>query len=321
MFVSIIIVIHRSFRSPPKSIRNANAYPQTAAFTRTGKKPNGPAPLTSRFYPRQQPTPSLHYTPMTNSLLVENRTDHITILTINRPVQRNALDLATMRAFAETVTCLATDPELRAVIITGTGKESFCSGGDLIELHQYSTADDARLMITLMGDTLLALERLPVPVIAAINGYALGGGSELALACDLRIADDQTRMGFVQAKLALTPGWGAGQRLLRLVGYARAMDLLLTSRIIHAPELLASGLVNRVVEEGAALEQAIHYAQHFSHLALPVIHSIKALLQAGLTQPYDTALQTERDLFPSLWAAEPHLQAVDAFLKRDRKTT
>lgn len=258
---------------------------------------------------------------MTNSLLVDHRSDHITILTINRPAQRNALDLATMRAFAEAVNCLALDTELRAVIITGAGSESFCSGGDLFELHSYSTEADGRMMITLMGDALFALERLPVPVIAAINGYALGGGSELALACDLRIADDQARMGFVQAKLALTPGWGAGQRLLRLVGYARAMDMLLTSRILHAPELLATGMVNRVVETGSTLEHALHYAQHVTQHALPVIHSIKTLMQAGINQPYETALQIERDLFPPLWAAPPHAQAVEAFLNRERKTS
>ncbi|MBA3869822.1 MAG: enoyl-CoA hydratase/isomerase family protein [Anaerolineae bacterium] len=177
------------------------------------------------------------------------------------------------------------------------------------------------MMITLMGDTLLAIEHLPIPSIAAINGYALGGGSELALACDLRIADDQTRMGFVQAKMSLIPGWGGGQRLLRLVGYTQAMDLLLTARVLQAPELLAMGLVNRVVATGSALEHALDYLQPITQLARPVLHSIKTLLQAGLNQPYATALQTERDLFPPLWAAETHVQAVDAFLKRDRKTS
>ena len=258
---------------------------------------------------------------MTNSILVENRADHITILTVNRPAQRNALDLAAMHALAEAITCLTADSELRAVIITGAGIESFCSGGDLVELHSYPTADHARMIIALMGDALLALERLPVPTIAAINGYALGGGSELALACDLRIADDQTRMGFVQSKMALIPGWGGGQRLLRRIGYAQAMDLLLSARILHAPELLASGLVNRIVDAGTSLEHALDYAHTFNQLDLTVIHSIKALLQAGLNQPYETALQAERDLFPSLWAAEPHLQAVEAFLNRDRKTS
>ncbi len=258
---------------------------------------------------------------MTNSLLVENRSDHITVLTINRPAQRNALDLATMRVLSETVACLAGDTELWAVVITGAGSESFCSGGDLVELHKYSTADDARMMITLMGNTLLALEKLPVPVIAAINGYALGGGSELALACDLRIADDKVRMGFVQAKMALIPGWGSGQRLLRVVGYAKAMDMLLTARVLQAPELLAIGLVNQIVETGSALDHAITYAQQFTYLPLPVIHSIKALLQAGLNQPYQAALQTERDLFPTLWEDQSHIQAVEAFLTRNRKTS
>ncbi|MBI1281490.1 MAG: enoyl-CoA hydratase [Anaerolineaceae bacterium] len=256
---------------------------------------------------------------MTNTLLVDHRSDHITVLTINRPAQRNALDLATMRAFSKAVTDLSTDSNIRAVIVTGTGHESFCSGGDLVELHQYSTADDARMMITLMGDALLALERLPVPVIAAINGYALGGGSELALACDLRIADQQTRMGFVQAKMALIPGWGSGQRLLRLVGYAKAMDMLLTARVLQASELLASGLVNHIVETGSALNHALTFAQQITQHPLPVIHGIKALLQAGLNQPYETALKTERDLFPPLWAADAHVQAVEAFLNRDRK--
>lgn len=255
---------------------------------------------------------------MTNTLLVDHRSDHITILTINRPAQRNALDLATMRAFAEAIDCLAQDTHLKAIIITGAGRDAFCSGGDLHELHSYTSEADGRMMSSLMGDALLALERLPVPVIAAMNGYALGGGSELALACDLRIADAETRMGFVQAKLALTPGWGAGQRLLRLVGYARAMDMLLTSRIMHAPELLADGLVNRVVETGTALEHALHYAQHVTQHAPRAVHGIKTLLQAGLTHPYEHALRIERELFPPLWADDPHNHAVQAFINRNR---
>lgn len=255
---------------------------------------------------------------MTNTLLVDHRSDHITVLTINRPAQRNALDLATMHALAEAVACLAADSELRAVIVTGAGSEAFCSGGDLYELHNYASEADGRMMSTLMGDALLALERLPIPVIAAMNGYALGGGSELALACDIRIADEQTRMGFVQAKMALTPGWGAGQRLLRLVGYTRAMDLLLTSRVMHAPELLANGLVNRVVETGTSLEHALHYTQHVTQHAPQVVRGIKSLLQAGVNQQYEHALQTERDLFPPLWADEPHVRAVEAFLNRNR---
>ena len=173
-------------------------------------------------------------------------------------------------------------------------------------------------MITLMGDALLVLENLPVPVIAAINGYALGGGSEIALACDLRIVDETTRAGFVQIRNGLTPGWGAGQRLLRLVGYARALELLVTGRIMHAPELEALGLANRVVPTGTALNHALDFAHQIAQSPPAVVRAIKSLLQAGINQPYEAALKTERALFPPLWAAEPHLKAVETFVNRQK---
>lgn len=259
-------------------------------------------------------------TVMTNKLHVHTQQDGITILTINRPEARNALDLETMRAFSEAVACLHDDPAQRVVIITGAGTEAFSSGADLHELSSYPSAEDARMMITIMGDALFALEHLPIPVIAAINGYALGGGSELALACDLRIADNHARMGFVQAKMGLTTGWGAGQRLLRLVGYPRALDLLLSGHVMRAPELMNYGLVNRVVEMGTALNYAVNYAQHVAKLSTDVVRGMKSLLQTGLHHPYDDALQIEREFFPPLWAAEAHAQAVEAFLRRDRGT-
>jgi enoyl-CoA hydratase/carnithine racemase len=257
---------------------------------------------------------------MSEKLLMERRADGVTVLTFNRPGTRNALDLETMRRFADAMAVLEDDLELRVVIVTGAGDEAFCSGGDLIELSDYPSAEDARMMISLMGDALLRLERLPVPVIAAINGYALGGGSEVAMACDLRIADDTARMAFIQIRMGLTPGWGAGQRLLRLVGYARAMELLLRGTIMQGAELLAAGLANQVVEAGAALPHALHFAEQIAAAPPDVVRGIKGLLQAGLNQPYEAALQTERDIFPSLWAAEAHLQAVEQFLRRNKES-
>jgi enoyl-CoA hydratase len=244
----------------------------------------------------------------------------IAIITFNRPQARNALDLATMQQFADivqnlTAQCVAST-DLRCVILTGAGDTAFCSGGDLLELSRYPTEADAVSFITLMGDSLLRLERLPVPVIAAINGYALGGGSEIAVACDLRIVDQTARMGFVQIKLALTPGWGAGQRLLRLVGYPKALDILLRGEAMSHEQLVELGLVNQVVDTGQALSAALDYARQIAVQPPDVVRSIKALLQAGLNQSYETALRTERDLFPALWAAEPHLDAVKRFLER-----
>ncbi len=253
---------------------------------------------------------------MTDTLLLTQHPDGIAVITFSRPQAMNALDLATMRAFAATIDSLAGDDSLRALILAGAGDAAFCSGGDLQELSAYPSADDGRAMIALMGDALLAMERLPVPVIAAINGYALGGGSEIALACDLRIIDSAARLGFVQIRMGLTPGWGAGQRLLRLVGYGRALEILLRGNVLRAPEIEALGLATRVVEQGTALDSALDFAREIVKAPPDVVRAIKALLQAGLNRPYESALQAKRDLFPALWAAEAHVKAVDEFLAR-----
>ncbi len=256
---------------------------------------------------------------MTDTLLIDTHPDGVTVLTFNRPGALNALNLDTMRRFADAVHQLAEDGDLRVLILTGAGTRAFCSGGDLVELSQYPGQDDAQKMITLMGDALLALERLPVPVVAAINGYALGGGSEIALACDMRIVDEKARLGMVQIQLALTPGWGTGQRLLRLLGYHRAMELLLRGEALRSHDLQSLGLVNQVVEEGKALKHALDFARNIAQLPPDTVRGIKTLLQAGLNQPYEQALQTERAVFPPLWADEPHLQAVEEFIQKQQK--
>jgi enoyl-CoA hydratase/carnithine racemase len=252
---------------------------------------------------------------MSESLLLEMRANGVAVLTFNRPHARNALDLDAMRRFAEIIPQL--DSRLRVLVLTGAGESAFCSGGDLVELSLYPSVDDARQMTALMGDALLALERLPVPVIAAINGYALGGGSEIAVACDLRIVDQQARLGFVHINLALTPGWGGGQRLLRLVSYTRALEILLEGRPMNADELLTLGLVNRVVPSGTALNHALEFAARIAQHPPDVVRAVKTLLQAGLNQPYEQALQAERAVFPPLWAAA-HLTAVQTFLDRQK---
>lgn len=255
---------------------------------------------------------------MSQTLLIEHHDDGVSVLTFHRPHALNALDLATMHAFSNAVQDLKFRHPLRCVVLAGAGTQAFSSGGDLNELRHYPSAEDAQNMIILMGDALLELERLPVPVIAALQGYALGGGSEIALACDMRYADETTRMGFVQINMALTPGWGAGQRLLRLVGYARALELLLRGEPMSAQELAGYGLVNWVVPAGGALSAALDFAHQIAQRPPDVVRAIKTLLQAGLNQPYAEALKQESALFPSLWAAEDHLQAVERFFKRKK---
>ncbi len=249
-----------------------------------------------------------------------NYAHHGKIATVifNRPKVLNALNRAAMEQFAVIVDELQQNDTIAVVILTGAEPQAFCSGGDLNELSKLTTQEDALDFITLMGDALHQLETLPVPVIAAINGYALGGGSEIAMACDMRIVDRAVRMGFVQARLALTPGWGAGQRLLGIVGYARAMELLLRAEAIGAEELLALYLANQIAAEGEAYLVALELAQRISGWDADVVKGIKRLLRAGITHPYAQAHRIERDIFPPLWAAQPHLDAVAEFLKQQR---
>jgi len=256
---------------------------------------------------------------MNEPILLQQPSDGVTVLLFNRPQALNALDLASMHLFAKTIDDLRQQARTRVLILAGAGQEAFCSGGDLHQLRHQTSAEDARAMITVMGDALLALERLPFPTIAAINGYALGGGSEIALACDLRLVDQAARLGFVQINMALTPGWGAGQRLLRLVGYARALEILLGGAAMNAEQIVQAGLAHHIVPQGQALESAREWASSIAKRPPDVVRGIKALLQAGLNHDYQSALAMERELFPPLWAAEAHLQAVERFFQRRKR--
>ncbi len=253
---------------------------------------------------------------MTQPILLSQDDNGIAVLTFNRPQARNALTLEAMHQFAEKIYRLSNDSSLRVLILTGAGDKAFCSGGDLVELSQRPTADDAQTMMNFMGNALYTMRRLPVPVIAAINGYALGGGSEIALSCDMRIVDETAQMGMVQMKLGLTPGWGGGQRLLHLVGYSKAMEILLKAEVMRPPQLLELGLVNQSTPAGKALDTAMEFAEHIVGLPYQTVKGVKRLLTAGIVKPYMQAMQTERKIFPPLWEAEAHLKAVEDFLAR-----
>lgn len=250
------------------------------------------------------------------SLQMIERGNTIAVISFNRPEARNALTLAMMHQFAAMVDELARHPTLGAVILTGAGEVAFCAGGDLSDLRDLTTEADGAQVATIMGDALHALENLPVPVIGAINGYALGGGSEIALACDIRVVDNAVKFGLIHKNLALIPGWGGGQRLLRAVGYSRAMTMLLRGDILDCEMVHALKLAHEVVPKGEAYPYALEMAETFIDEPRELIQAIKSILRAGTHQPYDDALSAERAAFPALWAAEPHLDAVQRFLRR-----
>ena len=240
--------------------------------------------------------------------------NHIGVLTVHRPHVLNALSWEAMQAFGDAVEAART-ADLRALVVTGGGR-AFIAGGDLKQLADYPTEADGRRMSRLMTRALQNLEALPFPTIAAVNGPARGGGSEVALACDLRILAENADLGFVQVAWFVTPGWGMGQRLLRLVGYSRALEWLLTGKVLSPQEAQEHGLANRVVPAGQALEAALALAREIAALPPDVSQGIKSVLRAGVTLPPATAARLEHDVFPPLWAAREHVEAVLRFARR-----
>lgn len=247
------------------------------------------------------------------SLELINIEPGIAVLEVNRPEVRNALDWQAIHDFLDAVEQAHTIASLRALIITGAGN-SFIAGGDLKVLHSYTSEQDGARLSDLMTKTLDRLECLPCPTIAAINGPARGGGVEIALACDFRILSANADLGFVQINLGLTPGWGAAQRLLRLVGYSLALELLATGSVISAQKAYRYGLANRISEQGGAMQTALQLARELSSKPQPAVAAIKQILRAGVLLNPQTAAELEQSFFPPLWASEEHQRLVQAFL-------
>ena len=194
----------------------------------------------------------------------------IATLRVNRPAARNALNWAAQEQFAAAVAQVGSDTAVRVLIITGTGDKAFVSGGDLKELSQHPEPEAGARLNRVMRDALVQLTQLPIPVIAAVNGDAFGGGCEILTACDLRLAASHARFCFAQVRNALCTGWGGTERLVNLLGRARALDLLLTARIFNAQEAQGMGLVQQVADEGG-LETAV------SQLALQLAVAFRLL--------------------------------------------
>lgn len=245
--------------------------------------------------------------------LLYSKEGRVATITINRPDVRNAISLATMAELEAVVTELETDGDVLAVIVTGSGEKAFVAGGDLKEFRSLRTVHDGRKMSLRMSNILQRLHHLEVPVIAAINGDAYGGGCETALACDLRLAASHARFGFRQIVFGVTPGWGGGQRLMRLVGQPKALELLLTGATLTADEALAIGLIDRVVSEGNVFDAAHQLAAQIAGRAPLAVRYIKRALARGADMPLDAAIAFENELFSVTWGSADHWEAERAF--------
>jgi len=244
--------------------------------------------------------------------------EKIATLTIDRPEVKNAIDRRTMEEMGAAVGSAEQDRDLRAVILTGAGQDTFISGGDLRYFQGLVTDHQVRGMLLMMRRLLGRIENLPVPVIAAINGYAIGGGTEVALACDLRVAAAEATWIFRQVDIGLITAWGGGQRLQRLVGPARASRLLLLGEAVSAQEALALGLVDRAVPRSELIQEARAFARRIAAKPPLAVRAMKRALVQGREMPFDAGLVLEEKLFRGLWRSKDHDEAVAAFLEKRR---
>lgn len=250
---------------------------------------------------------------MAEGLRVELR-EHACILTVDRPATRNAVDDAVGDALSEALDRLEGEPLLRAVVITGAG-ESFVSGGDL-KLIRARPFDETLRLSQRMTALLDRLERLPLVVIAAINGFAYGGGCEVAMACDYRIAEARATLSFRQAAMGLTTGWGATTRLARLVPRSTALRLCATAEVLDARRAAEVGLVDEVVEDGRAVERALELVAAIAAVSPRAVAAFKRTLAAAYARDASASRAIEWEVFRTLWGAEDHREALDAFFEK-----
>jgi enoyl-CoA hydratase len=251
--------------------------------------------------------------------LLYTQQDAIATLTLNRPHVLNALNTQLFDDLERAFTFLAQDPTVRVILLTGAGEKAFAAGADIAELAELDAA--ATQQKALRGQSVFALiEASPRPVLACINGFALGGGCELALACTLRLAADTARLGQPEVKLGLIPGYGGTQRLPRLIGPAAALKLILTAEIIPASEALRIGLVDEVVPAAELLPRAHTLAALIAAQAPLAIAAALEAVHRGLPLPLDAALQLEAELFGSLAATADKKEGVEAFLTKRKPT-
>jgi len=252
---------------------------------------------------------------MTDSpVLTERRDDGIAIVTLNRPDKLNAMNAELRRMLRETFDALRDDEGTKVVVLHGAGDKAFVAGADIEEfaartaMEQRTLYQERRIYETVAD--------LPKPVIAALHGFCIGGGSELALACDIRVADRTTRISQAEVRIGLIPGGGGTQRLARLVGRGQAMRICLTGDFIEAEEAYRIGLVEFLVDEGRHLDKALELAGRMARWSPVALKLTKQAVQAAFEMPLSAGLVYERELFLAAFGSEDGREGVRAFVEK-----
>ena len=237
--------------------------------------------------------------------------EEFALIRLNRPQALNALSFKLVNDLSRAIDEVAAS-DVRALLVTGTGEKAFCAGADIGELAGRTLAQTKRGAE--LGQAVMEkITRLPMPSVAIVNGYAFGGGLELALACTFRLVTANAKLGLPEIKLGLIPGYGGTQRLPRLVGEARALELILTARALDAQTALAWGLANRLIE-GDPLAAGIAFAREFSGYSLPALGFAREAVQRALDTPVHEGLRIEADLSTLAFQTEDAVEGMAAFM-------
>lgn len=247
-----------------------------------------------------------------DSLIVERPSNDIVVFRINRPQVRNALNLEVRTRLADEITRCGADDGVRCIIVTGSDA-AFAAGADIGEMAE---AGPVEIMSRNVQKYWRAIMDCPKPLIAAVEGFALGGGLELALCADIIVAGEGAKLGLHEVKVGILPGGGGTQKLARLVGRHRAMLLIMTGKMFSAAEALAMGVVSEVAPTGQALPRAIEIAKEIAAMPPISVMQIKEIVNAGLNAPLDTALMLERKAFQLQFATGDQKEGMRAFMEK-----
>jgi enoyl-CoA hydratase/carnithine racemase len=252
---------------------------------------------------------------MEENILLKEEKDGVILLTLNRPGVMNSLSFALLRALQQEVDAIRFMPDVRVVMITGAGEKAFCSGADLKERAGMSPGQVKEYILTIRN-LFTAIEYLNKPVIAAVNGTALGGGTELALASDIRIVSKTALMGLTETRLAIIPGAGGTQRLPRLVGKGKAKELIFTGRRVNADEALTIGLANQICEPDQLLAEAYKMAAMICETGPIAIEQAKYAINYGLETDLSTGLAIESNAYWVCIPTQDRLEGLAAFREK-----
>jgi enoyl-CoA hydratase len=252
-----------------------------------------------------------------NNLTLEKK-DGIAVLKINRPKALNALNSAVFTDLYDCIPQIADDPEVDVLIISGEGDRAFVAGADIAEMQAF-TAEEAKTFAERGHKAFTMIENLPQPVIGAINGFCLGGGNELAMACDFRIASDKAKFGQPEVGLGIPPGFGGTQRLHRLIGPSRARYLLLTAEIIGAEQALAWGMVDMVVPADELMAKVMQTAGKISKNSKFAVRQTKQCSLLGMEAGIDAGQMLEAMAFGVCFSTEDQKKRMQAFLDKSKK--